>query len=82
MSNISSCLFANPSFIEGVARILDLGGTLNEYNNAQTDKQADYLAQGGDWRAVGQDIQQAGLAECGRLLDKEKDNGQSTTRRT
>ena len=71
MSQLSSFLFADPSFVEGMARVLDLGCTLNEYNNSMTERQADYLALHADWRAVGQDIRAAGLAECEQALTQE-----------
>jgi hypothetical protein len=29
-------LHARPTFLEGVARLLDVGGTLNEYNRLDT----------------------------------------------
>jgi len=41
MSNNSTFLFARPSFLEGVARVMDLGGTLQVYNNSKTEKEAD-----------------------------------------
>jgi len=49
-------LCARPSFIEGMSRIFDFGGTLNEYNQSLTPAQADYLALRGDWRLVGRDL--------------------------
>jgi len=29
-------LFARPSFFEGIARVIDIGSTLNEYNTNKT----------------------------------------------
>jgi hypothetical protein len=55
----SDFLFARPSFLEGVARTLDLGGTLSEYNRSLTPAQADYIAIWSDWRVVGNDIRAA-----------------------
>jgi hypothetical protein len=52
----SDLLFAPPSFTEGVARILDLGGTLTEFNSAPSGLWADRLAIRSDWRAVGHDL--------------------------
>ena len=49
----SGRLFARPSFIEGIARILDLGATLNIYNEDKNDKEADGKALWSDWLAVG-----------------------------
>jgi len=55
----SSFLCLRPSFLEGMARILDFPGTLSEYNRSLTPEQADYLALLGDWRLVGKDIEDA-----------------------
>ena len=52
-------MFANPSFLEGMARVLDLGGSLQEYNRSETDAMADALAMQEDWRMTGKDIKAA-----------------------
>lgn len=52
-------LFANPSFISGMARVLDLGSTLNEYNYSAYPEKADYHAVNSDWRIVGSDLRTA-----------------------
>lgn len=69
MSKYSTFLFANPSFAEGMARVLDMGGTLNVYNASSTERQADYLALLADWLAVGEDLLRAELALRSRLLE-------------
>lgn len=82
MSTLSSFLFARPSFMEGLARILDMGNTLQEYNHSATPKEADFRAMLADWTAVGDDIQTAlnaalkeqGLSRVERLTAKEKAN--------
>jgi hypothetical protein len=56
MSDESTFLFARPSFTEGVARIMDLGATMQVYNNSKTEKEADLKALKKDWEAVGVDI--------------------------
>jgi hypothetical protein len=56
-------LCARPSFVEGMSRILDFGGTLDQYNQSITPAQADYLALRGDWQLIGMDL--------ARVLDKE-----------
>ncbi|HEY4526938.1 MAG TPA: hypothetical protein VJK53_03785 [Candidatus Paceibacterota bacterium] len=50
-------LYAEPSFAEGIARIMDIGGTLQVYNASKTEQEADVTALKNDWRAVGDDIQ-------------------------
>lgn len=49
-------LFAEPSFIEGMARTLDIGNTLKKYNDSATEAEADVEALKNDWRAVGDDL--------------------------
>ena len=49
-------LFAEPSFIEGMSRVLDLAGTLQEYNSSKTEQKADTEEIKNDWRAVGDDL--------------------------
>lgn len=56
MSNKSTFLFARPSFIEGAARVLDMGGTLQIYNESKTADEADRKAMKKDWEAVGEDV--------------------------
>ena len=52
-------LFAMPSFLSGVARVLDLGCQFDNYNASQTEEEADALALYSDFRLVGQDLQKA-----------------------
>lgn len=59
MGDYTTFLYARPSFLEGIARLLDFSGTLNEYNSSMTPEQADALALRSDWSAVGQDMWQA-----------------------
>lgn len=49
-------LFARPSFCEGVARALDLGGTLQIYNESDSSEEANQKAIKNDWLAIGQDL--------------------------
>ena len=63
--NDSSFLYARPSFAEGLSRVLDFAGTVNEYNRSITPEQADYLAMFGDWQFIGMDI--------ARALDEERE---------
>jgi len=55
-NNFRSYLFANPSFFRGMARVLDLGGTLQIYNKYETANEADYAAILSDWQVIGNDI--------------------------
>lgn len=56
MGNLSSFLFARPSFLEGAGRLVDFGGFLSEYNYSANEKEADSLALWADWTAAGNDI--------------------------
>lgn len=59
MESYSDFLYARPSFLEGVARIFDFGGALNEYNVSSTGHEADTAAIRSDWEAIGQDMRAA-----------------------
>ncbi len=52
----TSYLYANPSFIGGMASTLDMGGTLVVYNESLTPAEADIKALTNDWKAVGKDL--------------------------
>lgn len=49
-------LFSQPSFVEGMARLFDFGGKLNNYNYSETEDEADFNAIYSDWQTVGQDM--------------------------
>ncbi len=59
MVGVTGFFYARPSFLGGMARALDLGDTLTEYNQSLTPEQADDLALAADWQAVGQDLRLA-----------------------
>jgi hypothetical protein len=59
ISLYTSSLFANPSFFSGAARVLDLGGTFDEYNASPSQEEADIRALKSDWCAVGHDMEVA-----------------------
>ncbi len=49
--------YAKPSFLGGLARILDLGGTLrNTYSHSDDVYEMDIMAMRSDWIAIGQDL--------------------------
>ena len=56
MGHYSDFLFAQPSFLEGMARTLDIGGTLDVYNTSPSGDEADEAALLADWFAVGDSI--------------------------
>ena len=55
----TSHLFAMPSFVEGIGRILDFSGSLNQYNSSPSGEDADLRAVSADWFAVGDDLKNA-----------------------
>lgn len=59
MRPCSNFLYARPSFLEGAARIFDMGGTLIVYNESDTPIAADGRAIAMDWCVVGEDLRQA-----------------------
>lgn len=52
-------LYARPTFLEGMARVLDLSGSLTVYNFSETPEEADIRALRSDWEAIGKDLQRA-----------------------
>jgi len=72
-------LFAEPSFMEGMARVLDLGNTLTEYNESPTPREADYNAIKSDWTMIGQDIYTA-VEEIKNEINEQKEPESSHTK--
>lgn len=57
--NRSDFLFARPSFIGGMASVLDLGSTLSVYNESPSTEDADIRALTSDWHTTGEDLKSA-----------------------
>lgn len=55
----SSCVVARPSALSGLARVLDLAGRFDRYNQSRTEQEADFHALANDWRVVGADLRGA-----------------------
>ena len=53
---MSDYLFAQPSFLEGVARNLDILGTLEVYNTSRSAEEADIRAQKEDVATLQDDM--------------------------
>jgi len=49
-------LFTEPSFVEGMAHVVDIGGNFAKYNESKTPSEADYKAIQLDWLCVGDDL--------------------------
>lgn len=67
MNDYLGLLYARPSFLEGMGRAIDLGGTLVEYNTSLTPEQADLIALRSDIQAVRADLAQ--------LQSQQQDDG-------
>ncbi len=80
MGDYTDFLFARPSFIEGMARVLDLGSTLQQYNNSLDGKQADSIAANADMRAIAEDMWRAiGLTADEYGVDIDEATTENTT---
>ena len=55
----STYLFAIPSFKRGLARAIDIGSTMDVYNESENGNAADARAIASDWKQVGLDILEA-----------------------
>ena len=60
--SFASLLYTQPSFLRGVACVLDLGGALHDFNYSPTPWHADYYALLSDHRAI--------VADCRAELPK------------
>ena len=67
-------LYAHPSFLSGLARVLDLFGVFDSYNRSRSPQEADAKAMYADWRIVGQDIMDA--AERFEVDDVHRDSNE------
>ncbi|MBU4010102.1 MAG: hypothetical protein KJ882_04990 [Proteobacteria bacterium] len=56
MNRYSCLLFTKPSFLGGLSKLFDLGGTLNNYNLYASGNLADMRAFQEDWNAIGDDM--------------------------
>ncbi len=59
MEPCADFLYAEPSFLEGAARIMDFGNTLQEYDTSSSGEEADEKAAWMDWAAVGAAIRKS-----------------------
>lgn len=57
----SDFLFVRPSFVRGVARLMDIGGTLDRtaYNFSESPAEADTMALLSDWQVLADDVARA-----------------------
>ncbi len=70
MNEQCGLLYATPSFLEGIARVMDIGDTLTEYNTSENGAEADARALGSDWKAVGDDLR-AAIAQYRKEMPQE-----------
>jgi hypothetical protein len=72
----SDFLFPKPSIIYGFARLLDLGATLDVYNESPAPALADWLALYSDWTIVGDDMRDAFKKVLEESMVMEHENAQ------
>jgi hypothetical protein len=63
--NRTEYLFARPSFVKGVGKILDIGATSKALNTSFTPEEADFNAILSDWEMTGDYMREA-LEEYGQ----------------
>ena len=63
----SDFLYARPSALEGIARLIDFGNTLSEYN---TSEEPDEVALRMDWMSVGSHLHEA-MKHCAQEMETE-----------
>lgn len=68
----SSFLFAQPSFLEGIARIFDFSNSLPEYNFSDLVIEADSWAITNDWMSVYEDVDSS-FKIISKLIDSDKE---------
>jgi len=75
-------LFPMPSFASGVARLLDIGATFNEYNVDTTGLVADSKALRADWAMIGSDLAAAMVTihECTRISEDTRSASEELTK--
>ncbi len=56
MNRLIALLFARPSFIEGMGRMMDFHGSMSEYNYSSEGHTADNRAIRSDWLRIGADM--------------------------
>ena len=66
-------LYSQPSFLEGFARALDVGGTFDDFNYSSSETEADCVAIASDWYAVGADLHHAIAAYTAQLRERPCD---------
>ena len=57
--SLSQYYFHIPSFLSGVASVLDVGGTFNVFNQVESPEEADHIAIKSDWAIIGKDMEKA-----------------------
>ena len=71
---LTDFLYAQPSFLGGIGRALNLFGRGAQYNFSSTGDKADRQAIAADWRVVGDDLRQAM-----KSMKAEEDNARRMT---
>lgn len=62
-TDAATSLYAQPTFLEGYGRAIDLGGWMSEYNQSLTPADADLTGSALDWLLVLRDLNAAARLE-------------------
>jgi hypothetical protein len=54
--NCTDFLYSDPSFLQGMGTILNLGGNYYTFNYSDTPQEADSKALASDWGMIGKDL--------------------------
>ena len=74
-NDYTGLLYSEPSFLEGFGRVLDIGGTFDEYNVSLSPEEADRIAIASDWHAVGADLYRSIRRFAAGRLGRESNSG-------
>lgn len=68
--NKTTFLFKTPSFVNGMARSIDLFGSFNNFNDSRSGVEADARAFAADWSAAMGDLSSAYEEAAGKIGKK------------
>jgi hypothetical protein len=74
---VTDFLFAIPSFLSGVARVVDLGGRLDDLNSSPTPEATDFHASTADWNMIARDLLAAARLVAAEDVQEEEAQARS-----
>ena len=67
MGSYTDFLYARPSLAEGIGSVVDLFGTMQQFNSSRTPEEADTKALWSDFKSVGIDLE----AAAGQIMNNQ-----------